>query len=280
MHVAVVREDRCFHSESPRVPHGCLSGPCCSSAAPVGELDAQRPQQQRADAEGGSAGGPGGALPCSLLGGGVDGPWSCASPVCLSDPLRPPSSSCGAIVAGPWAQVVAALRGSAAEPLPGGVPMAASGRSAHVLLVVVVRSHRVQDAVNGLPAERARRSRGSPPLDAAEAEGVETCIDVGGVSGGAQADGALFPCRCLRWPRLLHLAPAGCCCRAALLQILRGTGWSVLPEGGGQRRRRSWLGVFDGAKDPGTFVVPAAPEQVLWGPAVPHHTRTHKGATQ
>ncbi|EOB00491.1 hypothetical protein Anapl_18108 [Anas platyrhynchos] len=69
--------------------------------------------------------------------------------------------------------VVAALRGSAADPLPGGVPAAVSGRPAHVLLVVVVRSHRVQDAVDGLPAEWARGAGGSPPPDAAEAEGVE-----------------------------------------------------------------------------------------------------------
>lgn len=121
------------------------------------------------------------------------------------------------------------LRGSAADPLPGGVPAAVSGRPAHVLLVVVVRSHRVQDAVDGLPAEWARGAVGSPPPDAAEAEGVEAGVGVGGVSCGAQADGAPFPCRCLGWPRLLHLATAGCCCRAALLPVLLGTGWSVLP---------------------------------------------------
>lgn len=155
-------------------------------------------QLHQGDAEDRTVGWASGALPCSLLGGGVGGPWSCAGPICSCDPLQLPSPSYGVVVGGPWAQVVVVLRGSAGGPLPGGVPAAMSGWPAHVLLVVIIRSHRVQDAVDGLPAERARGAGGSPLPDAAEAEGVAAGVGVGGFPDGFQADGAASLCCCFR----------------------------------------------------------------------------------
>lgn len=66
------------------------------------------------------------------------------------------------------------LGGSAPHPGPGRIPLVAGGGSDGILLVVIVGSHRVQDSVERLPAERARRCCPCPAPDAAKAEAVET----------------------------------------------------------------------------------------------------------
>lgn len=202
------------------------AGPSWSSH----EIKQPRSQCHQVVAEDRSIRRAGWALPCSLPGGGVGALWSCVAPHPSAPPRRPPSPSSGLVGVEPRAQVVAPLRGSAARPLPGRGPLPAGGRADHVLLVVVVRPHGVQDAVERLPAERARSSRGSPPPDAAEAEGVEASVDGGCVVHLAQADGARAACRCLPPPCPLQLAGGGRHGRAARLRSLLSTRGHVLPR--------------------------------------------------
>ncbi|XP_053788464.1 uncharacterized protein LOC128782243 [Vidua chalybeata] len=176
-----------------------------------------RPQAGR------STGRAGRALRCSLSGRGVRGSWSS-----LSVPWRPPPSPGSGTAVGPRAQVVAPARGCAEHALRGRGALLAAGRAEHVLLVVVVRPDRVQDAAEALPAERAGGAHGSPLPDAGEAEGVQAGVHVRRVVHGAQADGAQPGCRCLPLPPARGGRRGG----AALLQSLRGTGRHGLPRDG------------------------------------------------
>lgn len=229
--------EQVFSTRSPAAGQGawtglprCWEGSRCLLVSPAGEPNRHRSHHQhQADAEVGSVGGAGWALPCSLLGRGVGGPWSCIPPRGSVPPLRPPSPRCGAAVGGPSAQVVAPLRGSAPHPVPGRAPLPVGGRADDILPVVIVRSHRVQDTVERLPAERARSSPAGPLPDAAKAEAVEAYGHAGCVAHGAQADGARGICRCLRLPCPLHLPGDGPHCRAALLRSLSGARCHVLP---------------------------------------------------
>ena len=139
--------------------------------------------------------------------------------------LRPPSPL------GPSPQApFSPLRGSAPHPVPGRVPLPAGGRADGILPVVIVRSHRVQDTVKRLPAERARSPPAGPLPDATEAEAVEAHGHAGCVAYGAQADGAPGICRCLRLPCLLPLPGDGRQRRAALLRSLFAARCHVLPR--------------------------------------------------
>lgn len=222
-----------FSTRSPAAAQGawtglprCWEGSRCLLVPPFGQPKRHGSHQHhQADAEVGLTGGAGWALPCS-----PGGPWSCVPPRRSVPPLRPPSPRCGAAVGGPSAQVVAPLRGSAPHPVPGRVPLPAGGRADGILPVVIVGSHRVQDTVKRLPAERARSPPAGPLPDAAEAEAVEAHGHAGCVAHGAQADGAPGICRCLRLPRLLHLPGDGGHRRAALLRGLFAARCHVLPR--------------------------------------------------
>ena len=153
----------------------------------------------------------------SLVGGGVGGPWSCALPLRAVRPHRSASASRGAVGGGPPAQVVAPLRGPAAGPLHGHPPAQAGGQADHVLLVVVVPSHGVQQLIERLPADWAGSCPPGPLPDAGKAETVEAEGHVGCLFDVSQADGALGVRCCLRRPCLGRLAhAAGPCSRAAL----------------------------------------------------------------
>lgn len=120
--------------------------------------------------------------------------------------------------------------GPAAVPLSGHVPAATGGRDDHVLLVVIIRSHRVQEPAEGPPADGARSFPLGPMLDALEAEAVEAEGHIGCVLDVIQADGTQEVFCCLQQPGLLLLAGAGSHVRGALLHGFLGIRFHVLPR--------------------------------------------------
>lgn len=121
--------------------------------------------------------------------------------------------------------------GSAPDPLSDHVPPVAVGRGDHVLLVVVIPSHRVEEQVEGLPAERAPGSPFGPLLDAVKAELVEAEGHVGCVLDASQADGAPGALCCLLRACRWQVARAAVTrSRAAVLEVFLGAQRHALPR--------------------------------------------------
>ena len=150
---------------------------------------------------------------------------------CLCALSVPASASRGRVVGGPPAQAVALLRRLAVGPLHRHPPAQVGGQAEHILLVVVIRSHRVQQLLQRLPAEWAGISRPGPLPDAGKAEPVHTEGHVGCVFDVSQADGALGVCCGFRRPCLGRLAHAAVpCSRAALPHGFLAARRHVLPR--------------------------------------------------